>query len=106
MKFGRGWAELRSRSGTLSQLIGEEVGVSYAIIYASPSLVFTFYMASTPPFISVFMSPCPRGEDSWDPPPTPNTHTHAQPFCSGLCPWPHTLEHTLFTPMFWKAGGV
>ena len=79
------------------------------IIYASPSLVFTFYMASTPPSISVFMSQCPRGEDNWNPPapppPTPK-HTHIlSPSVQGSVPG-HTLEHTPFTPMFWKALGV
>lgn len=79
-----------------------------SIIYASPSLVFTFYMASTPPFIFVFMSVSTRGRqlESTPSPPTPK-HTHMlSPSVQGSVPG-HTLQHTpLYTYVLESPRGL
>ena len=102
-EFGRGWAESRSRFGTFV-LIGEEMDISYALYHICFTL--TFYMASTPPFISVFMSKCPRGEDSWNHPPPPNTHTRSALLFRTLSLATHTRAQPLYTSVLESPRGL
>lgn len=77
MTFGRGWAELRSRSGTLSQLTGEEVGVSYAFYHICFTLTCFYFLHGFYPSLHfcIYVTVSKRGRQLGSPTP-PQTHTH------------------------------
>ena len=108
MKFGRGWAELRSRSGTLSQLIGEEVGVSYAFYHICFTLTCFYFLHGFYPSLHfcIYVTVSKRGRQLGSAPHPKNTHTCSALLFRALSLATHPRAHPLYTYVLESRRGL